>query len=100
MAGKRPFASWSPVFQLEGNYGGGDIRTAGRVKTEFARAMERRQFSLLLLDQEPNWIWGDPEQYYIRSSQPIFPDTDVFWPVTGWRTRPETMYAPSEGGGD
>jgi acetyl-CoA synthetase len=27
------------------------------------RAMERRQFSLIILDQEPNWIWGDPERY-------------------------------------
>jgi hypothetical protein len=100
MAGKRPFASWSPMFQLEGNYGGGDIRTAGRVKTEFLRAMERRQFSLLILDQEPNWIWGDPERHYARSSQAVFTDADVFWPVTGWQTRPETTYLPSEEDGD
>ena len=74
MAGKRLFASWSPMFQLEGNYGGGDIRTAGRVKTEFLRAMERQQFSLLILDQEPNWIWGNPEQHYEPSRQQVFAD--------------------------
>jgi len=95
MAGKKPFASWSPMFQLEGNFGGGDIRVAGRVKTEFARAMERRQFSMIILDQEPNWIWGDPERYYARTGQTIFADEDVFWPVTGWQTRPEIMLLPA-----
>ena len=83
------------MYQLEGNYGGGDIRLAGRVKTEFTRAMERRQFSLIILDQEPNWIWGDPERYYARVEEPVFPDEDVFWPVTGWQTRPELILVPN-----
>jgi hypothetical protein len=96
MAGKTPFASWSPMFQLEGNYGGGDIRATGRVKTEFARAMQRRQFTMIILDQESNWIWGDPERYYARSSEPVFADEDVFWPVTGWQTRPEFILLPLE----
>jgi hypothetical protein len=95
MADKQPFASWSPMFQLEGNYGGGDIRTAGRVKTEFLRAMERQQFSLIILDQEPNWIWGDPEKHYVRSPEPVFEDEDVFWPVTGWQTRPGLVFLPA-----
>ena len=94
MGGKKPFASWSPMFQLEGNYGGGDIPAAGRVKTEFARAMERRQFGLIILDQEPNWIWGDPEKYYTRSQPRLFSDEDVFWPVAGWQTRPEFVMLP------
>lgn len=95
MGGKRPFASWSAMYQLEGNYGGGDVRLAGRVKTEFMRAMERRQFSLIILDQEPNWIWGDPERHYSRVEGPVFPDEDVFWPVTGWQTRPELILVPN-----
>ena len=95
MAGKQPYTSWSPMYQLEGNYGGGDIRLAGRVKTEFARAMERRQFSMIVLDQEPNWIWGDPERFYTRASEPVFADKNVFWPVTGWQTRPEFILLPA-----
>jgi len=94
MGGKKPFASWSPMFQLEGNYGGGDIRATGRVKTEFARAMQRRQFTMIILDQESNWIWGDPEKYYTRGERPVFADEDVFWPVTGWQTRPEFLLLP------
>ena len=96
MAGKETFASWSPMFQLEGNYGGGDVRATGRVKTEFAGAMQRRQFALIILDQEPNWIWGDPERYYTRGAQPVFADEDVFWPVTGWQTRPEMILHPRQ----
>jgi hypothetical protein len=88
MAGKAPFASWSPMYQLEGNFGGGDLREAGRVKTEFSHAMARRQFGMILLDQDPNWIWGDPDRYYFVSSEPVFKDPHVFWPVTGWQTRP------------
>lgn len=94
MAGKQPFASWSPMYQLEGNYGGGDVRLAGRVKTEFVHAMQRHQFSMIILDQEPNWIWGDPEKSYVRRSQPAFADPDAFWPVTGWQTRPEFVWLP------
>jgi hypothetical protein len=91
LAGKKPFTSWGPMYILEGHYGGGNIRAAGRVKTEFSRAMERRQFSMIILDMEPNWIWGDPERYYVRSSRPVFADGDVFWPVTGWQIRPEII---------
>jgi hypothetical protein len=96
MAGKQPFASWSPMFQLEGNYGGGDIRTAGRVKTEFARAIARQDFSLIVLDQDPNWVWGDPELHYRISDNSVFENPDVFWPVTGWQTRPRFWMVPSE----
>jgi hypothetical protein len=89
MAGKQPFASWSPMYQLEGNYGGGDVRTAGRVKTEFLRAMERQQFSMLILDQEPNWIWDRNA----RPQQPAhLPGCRRLLACHRQQTRPETMY--------
>lgn len=95
MANKAPYASWSPMFQLEGNYGGGDIRQSGRVKTEFSRAMADHRFSMIVLDQQPNWIWGNPQQHYSISSAPVFADPAVFWPVTGWQTRPEIIMLPA-----
>lgn len=95
MAGKAPYASWSPMFQLEGNYGGGDIRTTARVKTEFVRAMARHEFSMILMDQPANWIWGNPELYYTAATDPVFADADAFWPVTGWQTRPEFRMVPN-----
>lgn len=94
MAGKPAFASWSPMYQLEGSFGGGDVRQAARVKTEFLHAMARQDFSMIILDQTPNWIWGNPEEHYVMSSESVFPDPSVFWPVTGWRTRPEFKMLP------
>jgi hypothetical protein len=95
MAGKPAYASWSPMYQLEGNYGGGDIRATARVKTEFGRAMAGHEFSMIILDQEPNWIWGGPEEHYTVSPGPVFSDPKVFWPVTGWQTRPEIKMIPT-----
>jgi hypothetical protein len=57
--------------------------------------MRDRRFQLIILDQEPNWIWGDPEKHYARSSQPVFASPTVFWPVTGWQTRPEIVLLPT-----
>lgn len=96
MAAKQPFASWSPVYQLEGNFGGGDVHEAARVKTQFSNAMAQRQFSLLILDQEVNWIWGHPERFYSASYEPVFSDPNVFWPVTGWQTRPTIVMVPND----
>ncbi len=95
MAGKKPFASWSPMYQLEGNYGGGDAHESARVKTQFSNAMAQQQFSLIILDQEVNWIWGHPEKYYTTSYEPVFSSPNVFWPVTGWATRPTIDMVPN-----
>ncbi len=95
MSGKNAFASWSPMYQLEGNFGGGDVREAARVKTEFSNAMAQQQFSLIILDQEVNWIWGHPERYYSASYEPIFSSPTVFWPVTGWEIRPTIIMVPN-----
>lgn len=94
MAGKPTFASWLATSQLEGNFGGGNVRETARVKTEFANAMARREFSVIILDQTPNWIWGHPEKFYSVSPEPIFSSPDVFWPVTGWAIRPTIMMVP------
>ena len=95
MAGKQPFASWSPMYQLEGNFGGGDVHESARVKTQFSNAMAQQQFGLIILDQEVNWIWGHPERYYTTSYEPVFSNPNVFWPVTGWATRPTIIMAPN-----
>ncbi len=96
MAGKDPFASWSPMYQLEGNFGGGDAHESARVKTEFSNAMAQRKFSLIVLDQEVNWIWGHPERYYSASYEPVFSSPGVFWPVTGWQIRPTIVMVPNQ----
>ena len=50
--------------------------------------MARQDFSMIVTDQTPNWIWGNPEEHYAIREKPVFDDPNVFWPVTGWQTRP------------
>jgi len=94
MAGKQTYASWDSMFQLEGNYGGGDIEEARRVKAEMSNAMARHKFSMIILDKDLNWVWGHPEKYYYMRTDPVFDRSDVFWPVTGWPVRPTWVMFP------
>ncbi len=94
MAGKPTLASWNAMYQLGGGYGGGDLIKAQRVKTEFANAMARHAFAMIILDRDLNWVWGYPEKYYYVSEEPVFSNPDVFWPVVGWQNRPTTKMFP------
>ena len=94
MAGKQTYASWDSMFQLEGNYGGGDIEETRRVKAEMSNAMARHKFSMIILDKDLNWVWGHPEKYYYMRTDPVFDRSDVFWPVTGWPVRPTWVMFP------
>jgi hypothetical protein len=96
MAGKPTYADWGSTYQLEGGFGGGDVIQTNRVKSEFARAMARREFSTIILDTDPRWVWGHPEKYYYVSNEPVFNDPDVFWPVTGFQTRPKAIMYPTQ----
>jgi hypothetical protein len=96
MVGKHTFASWNAMYQLEGGYGGGDTRDAQRVKVEFSNAMEKHEFSMIVLDKDINWVWGHPEKYYYISNIPVFSNPDVFWPVTGWPVRPTIIMYPDQ----
>ena len=95
MAGKPTFASWNAMYQLGGGYGGGDLKEAQRVKTEFANAMARHEFAMIILDRDTNWVWGYPEKYYYMSTEAVFHDPDVFWPVVGWQNRPTFKMLPN-----
>ena len=94
MAGKPTYASWNAMYQLGGGYGGGDPEQTQRVKTEFANAMARHAFAMIILDRDLNWVWGYPEKYYYVSAEPVFSDPDVFWPVVGWQNRPTIEMFP------
>ncbi len=94
MAGKPTFADWVSTYQLEGGFGGGDIRETNRVKSEFTHAMATQEFSMIILDKDINWIWGHPEKYYYKSNEPVFNNPDVFWPVIGFQIRPTIIMYP------
>jgi hypothetical protein len=94
LAGKPTYASWDTMYQLEGDYGGGDVGETRRVKAQFSSAMARHEFSMVVLDKSLNWVWGHPERYYATQESPVFDRPGVFWPVTGWQVRPTFIMLP------
>jgi len=96
MAGKPTFADWVSLYQLEGDFGGGDARETNRVKSEFTHAMATQEFSMIILDKDINWVWGHPEKYYYQSDEPVFNNPNVFWPVIGFQIRPTIIMYPEQ----
>ncbi|MCI0440891.1 MAG: hypothetical protein L0177_17430, partial [Chloroflexi bacterium] len=63
---------------------------------EISAAIRAKRFSAIILDNE--WFEftrfaADIEQHY-EARGPVFSDQSVFWPVTGWQTRPELIFVP------
>jgi len=90
LAGKPAHAHWTGMEELIGLYGGGETPEGARLLGELRDAIGHQRYSALLLDE----IW-DVESSYVKHG-PAFAQEDVFWPVTGWRTRPQYIYRPRE----
>ncbi len=58
-------------------------------------SLQGRSWSLLVLDQR-DWLLDEAHAAGYREVARVFPDPDAFWPVTGYRTRPEWVMAPEE----
>jgi hypothetical protein len=68
---------------------------AGRgaeLRREIGRVLEARRFGAIIVDYD--WLRADLERQYERRGEPVFLRRDVFWPVTGVRTRPRYYYSP------
>ena len=62
-----------------------------RLLGEMLRAIREQRFSAIIVDAE---VWGQPDVTRYYAPHLIwFPD-DVFWPVTGMRSRPKYLYLP------
>jgi 4-amino-4-deoxy-L-arabinose transferase-like glycosyltransferase len=64
--------------------GGGD-----KLRKEIAGVIRARSLGAIVVDYD--WLRGDIEQFYKKRSE-LFDEADVFWPITGNRTRPEIIY--------
>lgn len=88
LAGKRSVAQEMAISNiLKG-------READSVKdqlySEIQQAIRTQRFAAIILDN-PWWFSSDMEQGYVRQ-RPVFESHTVFWPVTGYPTRPETIF--------
>ncbi len=94
-AGKKPFAGFGSLGDL--NQLPEDIgkRDWNRINTHLRDMIKRRAFSLIILDE--NADWGSAERYYQSYYQPtpIQYAGDAFFPVAGWQIRPGFLYTPT-----
>ncbi len=62
------------------------------IREQIDQAIRERRFAALLVNEHrlyKDW-WGD----YYQDAGPVFPRRDVFWPVSGGKTRPKTIFVP------
>lgn len=70
-------------------------RTKGQARQKLLdsirRSLDERRFSAIIVDHR----WFDEElRANYDSVGVVFTDTSVFWPVTGWRIRPTSIFIP------
>jgi hypothetical protein len=89
LAGK---ATYAQEMALSDVMRGGDRHAADLLAADVRRRLGAREFGALVLDQD--WWPAEVRASYDRS-EALFPgQPDVFWPVTGWPTRPRDLYQP------
>ena len=88
LAGKRTYAQG---MALEDVFRGADEQTKQRLRREISAAIRDRRFGAVVLDHDRWDLLREVEQSYAWSRR-VFSDDDVFWPVTGLRTRPEVIF--------
>jgi len=87
MAGKPEHAHWMALLDV---LRAADAPVVEGLREELSRAVQARRFAAIVLDDRAD-LEGLEGFYVLRG--PVF-DEDVFWPVTGMRTRPELWYEP------
>jgi hypothetical protein len=86
--GKRAFAHEMAIMDLIGTNSG---RPGAQLREDIKRAFAEKRFAGVVSDGD--WFRKEIEQTYKRKNE-IFTKGDVFWPVTGFRARPRTMFVP------
>ena len=62
---------------------------------EMKDSLRTRAWDVLVLDQR-DWLIEEARAAGYREVAGVFADPEVFWPVTGYHTRPEWIFAPEE----
>jgi len=92
-AGKKSFAHTVAVNDIRGLYGGKPKKDAGELNKDLFKAIRQHRFGAIILDGRRRLFERDIRKYYRRGG-PVFRQRNVFWTVTGKRTRPQIMYVP------
>ncbi len=89
-AGKKIHANRMALVDVERRTKG---RPREKLRSEIRQAFQTKRWSAIILDH--TWHEMEREGHYV-STGPVFEDTTVFWPVTGWHIRPQTIWVPAK----
>ncbi len=88
MAGKRSFAHEMAISDvLRGDPGGWGTY----LDEEYQKALGEHRFQAIVLDQE-DWRYIEVVRQHYEGPTLIFQDKGAFWPITGFRTRPQYLF--------
>jgi hypothetical protein len=92
MAGKRAHAHWMAVADIL-RYS--EPAIAGPLRSDLTAAIEGRRFGLIVTSNRPFPSFPSLEPSYSLKGE-VFDNSNLFWPLTGARRRPERIYVPLE----
>jgi hypothetical protein len=82
--------------ELRGSFGGKADPLWDEVLDQIQRSLDSHTFAAIVQD---NQLFRDAlSGSYVETGR-VFEKDLVFWPVTGRKIRPETLYEPANGGG-
>ncbi|AUX41179.1 uncharacterized protein SOCE26_025890 [Sorangium cellulosum] len=90
LVGKRPYAHEMAIGDILG-IGGGPAGVD--LRASIAKAIADRRFGAIITDTD--FFKKEIQQSYRREGR-VFEDKKVFWPVTGFRARPEAVNIPKK----
>ncbi len=93
LAGKKTYAHLIALEEIRGNFGQPEALEWNRISAEIRSDISSHKFAAIVLDQ-PNQIWADVPKYYAET-RIDYPNQNVFQPVTGGRTRPQSIFTPA-----
>jgi hypothetical protein len=101
LAGKPMHAHWMALTDLLGEAYVDEKESASAeveavqqaLDREVREAVQRQRFDAIVLDTDYEY-WVEMMAPHYRYDGPAFEESEGFWTLVGWRTRPEDIYVP------
>src|SRR5919106_5816173 len=92
LADKNSYAHWAAVVDI---LRGDKERPEARIMfNDLQKAIEEKRFGAIILNSENFPARSVAFKKYYEKQRPIFSKKSVFWPVTGFQTRPRFIFLP------
>lgn len=92
-ADKNTYADWVSMAELQEFGDKTNSKEWDRVKSQLVSAFRKTKFTMIILDDDSSYgFYGQPKKYYPQIKKITYPGEGDFYPVSGWKIRPSTMY--------